>query len=196
MSGVSSNNRAFLRAAPGAVDLYCRGPASVLRPHGGILFPNQPEISYSQTVNYTPYQLTHTNYTYNAYNNTPSPGLQLTATFTQVTVEEHQYLQGVIHFLRSVTKMFYGRNEPLAGTPPPVLRFSALGQFKDIRVQVGMFSVNTTSDSDLKELNGVALPTIQVIAMDLLPIVTPDKQKNEFSTTEFINGGLYSRGYI
>ena len=196
MSGISSNNRVFLRAAPGAVGLYCRGPASVLRPHGGILFPNQPEISYSQTVSYSPYSMTHTNYGFNAYDKTMPASIQLMAIFTQVTQEEHEYLQGVIHFLRSVTKMFYGQRDPLAGTPPPVLRFSALGQFKDIRVQVSQFSVNIASDTDLKEFNGVAVPTIQPIALDLLPVVTPDKQKNEFSTREFIAGSLYSRGYI
>jgi hypothetical protein len=197
MSGISSSNRAFLRTAPGAVDFYCRGPAVELRTHGGILFPNQPDISYSQGVNYSPYSLTHTNYNFNAYNNTPSPNIQVTAQFSQVTDQEHAYLQGVIHFLRSVTKMFYGINDGgTAGVPPPVLRFSALGLFKDLKVQVSSFSLILSSDTDLKEFRGVALPTVQTIALDLLPIVTPDKQKSEFSLNGFVSGSLYSRGYI
>jgi hypothetical protein len=196
MSGVSSGNRVFLRTAPGAVNTYCQGPASILRRHGGIVFPNQPDISYSQSVSYSPYSLTHTNYNFNAYNNTPSPMLQVTAQFSQVTDEEHAYLQGVIHFLRSVTKMFYGERDLLAGTPPPVLRFSGLGLFKEVRVQVGSFSMVLSSDTDLKEFNGVALPTVQTIALDLMPIVTPDKQKQVFNIPEFVSGKLYGQGFI
>jgi len=196
MSGISSGNRVFLRTAPGAVNTYCQGPASILRRHGGIVFSTQPDIQYSQSVNYNPYSLTHTNYNFNAYSNTPSPMLQVTAQFSQVTDEEHAYLQGVIHFLRSVTKMFYGQNDPLAGTPPPVLRFSGLGLFKEVRVQVGSFSMPISSDTDLKEFNGVALPTIQIIAIDLMPIVTPDIQKNTFNMPEFVSGRLYGQGFI
>jgi len=196
MSGISSGNRVFLRTAPGAVDFYCKGPASILRRHGGIVFPNQPDISYSQSVNYSPYSMTHTNYSFNAYSNTPSPMLQVTAQFSQVTDEEHAFLQGVIHFLRSVTKMFYGEKDLLAGTPPPVLRFSGLGLFKEVRVQVASFSMVLSSDTDLKEFNGVALPTVQTIALDLMPIVTPDKQKQVFNMPEFVSGSLYGQGFI
>jgi len=196
MSGVSSGNRVFLRTAPGAVNFYCKGPAEILRRHGGIVFPNQPDISYSQSVIYSPYSMTHTNYSFNAYSNTPSPMLQVTAQFSQVTDEEHAYLQGVIHFLRSVTKMFYGVKDPLAGTPPPVLRFSGLGLFKEVRVQVGSFSMVLSSDTDLKEFGGVALPTVQTIALDLMPIVTPDKQKQVFNMPEFVSGSLYGQGFI
>lgn len=196
MSGISSSNRAFLRAAPGAVNTYFQGPASILRKHRGILFPNQPDISYSQTVAYSPYSLVHTNYNFNAYSNTPSPMIQVTATFTQVTDEEHLYLQGVIHFLRSVSKMFYGQNDSKAGTPPPVLRFSALGLFTEVRVQLNSFSMVLSSDTDLKEFNGVALPTVQVIALDLAPVVTPDRQKIQFNMPEFVSGKLYGQGFI
>ena len=49
--------------------------------------------------------MAHTNYTYNAYRNTPSPDLQLTAQFGSVTDDEARYTYACLHFLRTVTKM-------------------------------------------------------------------------------------------
>mgnify|MGYP001231193713 CR=1 FL=1 len=126
---VLAENRAKLRLKPGAPSLYFNGPARPLLEHRGILFPYQPDITYQQSVAYSPYDMVHTNYTFNAYRNTPSPSIQMNAQFASVTEEEGAYTLGVIHFLRSVTKMFSGINQrfPTAGTPPPVLEFSAFG---------------------------------------------------------------------
>jgi hypothetical protein len=196
---VADSNRARLTALSG---LYFAGPAAVLQRTSGVVFPNQPDIVYNQSVNYTPYNLTHTNYTTYAYANTPSPTLQLTAQFSNVTAEEHSYTQGVIHFLRSVTKMFYGLGDvsstPTAGTPPPVLRFSSFGtnQFSMVPVVVGNVSIPYQSDTDLVEHNGIALPALQTIALDLLVTVNPAKQKRQFSKTQFVSGSLYGGGFI
>jgi hypothetical protein len=183
-------------------DLYFAGPAAALQATRGIVFANQPDIVYNQSVSYTPYNLTHTNYTTYAYAGTPSPTIQITAQFSNVTEEEHLYTQGVIHFLRSVTKMFYGLGDigqtPVAGTPPPVLRFSSFGsnQFNNVPVVVGNVSIPYQSDTDLIEVNGQALPALQTIALDLLITVNPAKQKLQFSKHSFINGQSYSGGFI
>lgn len=196
---VSDNSRTRLISLSG---LYFAGPAEKLQRTSGIVFPNQPDIVYNQSVNYTPYNLTHTNYTTYAYGNTPSPTIQITAQFSNVTQEEHEYTQGVIHFLRSVTKMFYGLGDvsstPTAGTPPPVLRFSSFGstQFNNVPVVVGNVSIPYQSDTDLVELNDISLPAIQTIALDLLVTVNPAKQKTQFSKTEFVRGSLYNGGFI
>lgn len=196
---VPAQNRATLTTGS---PNYCSGPAAILGQHRGIMFPNQPEITYNQTVTYSQYNLVHTNYTFNAYGGTPSPILQLTAQFSQTTEEEHAYLQGVIHFLRSVTKMYYGLKEgtnPKAGTPPPVLRFSAFGSniFFNVPVVVGSFSLMFDNNVDLKtSANGQSLPTIQTITMDLLVQQTPKKQKEAFTLAGFISGGLYGGGFI
>ena len=195
---ISNSSRAKLTAPP----LYYDGPAHVLKQTGGLVFPIQPDIVYQQAVNYTPYNLTHTNYSSHAYGGTPSPSIQVTAQFSNVTREEHEYTQGVIHFLRSVTKMFYGfgdqKNDPVAGTPPPKLRFSSFGsnQFHEVPVYVGSVSIPYQSDTDLVEVAGQALPAIQTISLDLLVSVNPSKQKRDFSKHKFINGSLYSGGFI
>jgi hypothetical protein len=98
--------------------------------------------------------------------------------------------------------MFYGLGDvsstPTAGTPPPVLRFSSFGstQFNNVPVVVGNVSIPYQSDTDLVELNGISLPAIQTIALDLLVTVNPAKQKTQFSKTEFVRGSLYNGGFI
>ena len=205
---INNANRARLEMS-GSSTFYFQGPAAKLETTNGIVFANQPDIVYGQSVNQSPVSLTHTNYTTYAYGGTPSPTIQVTAQFSNVTEEEHLYTQGVIHFLRSVTKMYYGLKEPgpvpgnnaggvPAGTPPPVLKFSAFGsnQFNNVPVLVGSFNIPFQSDTDLVEVGGQALPALQTIALDLLVTVNPAKQKKDFSKAQFVTGSLYSKGFI
>lgn len=197
---VSNESRATLTT--GRTDLYCQGPAGILGQHRGIMFPLQPDISYQQSVNYNTYELVHTNYTFNSYRNTPSAQLQITAQFAQTTAEEHAYILGVLHFLRSVTKMYYGQADvnatPRAGTPPPVLRFSAYGaqQFSNIPVVVGGFATTYDSAVDLIEIGGQSVPVLQTISIDLMQQHSPARQKQQFSKHAFLNGSLYGGGFV
>ena len=206
---VLAENRARLTLAPGGASnrssrnqFYFNGPASSLRQHNGILFPYQPDITYSQSVNYSPYDMTHTNYTFNAYRNTPSPTIQMTVQFASITQEEGEYTLGALHFLRSVSKMFFGLNDlggnPSSGTPPPVLRFSAFGeqQFNNIPVVLESFSTTYDSGVDLKDINGTQVPTLMNFFIGMSIQINPDRQKNVYSTHNFINGSGYKQGFI
>tara|TARA_Y100001954_G_scaffold205967_1_gene228332 strand:+ start:861 stop:1469 length:609 start_codon:yes stop_codon:yes gene_type:complete len=200
---VLAKNRTKLVLKPGARGLYLNGSPllSPLRPHGGIMFPIQPDVIYSQGVNYSPYDMAHTNYTYMAYRNTPSPDLQLTAQFASVTEDEARYTYSVIHFLRSVTKMFYGLGQktPAAGTPPPVLEFSTFGdkQFSNIPVVVTTFSTTYDSNVDLKLFDGdTQIPVLMTIFIQLAVQINPDKQKRTFTTSNYISGSAYKQGFI
>jgi len=191
------------RLTTGAPGLYCQGPASILNRHAGILFPLQPDIAYQQGVNYNTYDLVHTNYTFHSYRSTPSADIQVTAQFAQTTTEEVDYLLGVLHFLRSVTKMYYGiadsQRNPSAGTPPPVLRFSAFGtqQFDNIPVVVRQFATTYDSGVDLvTSSTGQTVPVLQTISLDLIQQHSPARQKYGFSKHEFLSGGLYGKGFI
>jgi len=191
-----AENKTMLMLKPGAQGLY-QTPAGA----PGIVFPFQPDVSYSQPVNYNTYDLTHTNYGFHAYRNTPSPMLQVTAQFASTTDEEGRYTLASIHFLRSVTKMWFGINEstpPGPGTPPPVLEFSSFGSRMFSRVPVVVSSFATTFDSgvDLKLVDGQSIPVIMTFAIDLMVQVNPDRQKNEYSTSSFVSGSAYSQGFI
>ena len=204
MPMISENRAKLILPNVSRASFYFDGasnPASVLRQHGGILFPFQPDITYSASANYSPYDMTHTNYTFHAYRNSPSPSIQLNTTFASTTADEVEYTLGVLHFLRSVTKMFFGLNEtgaPGPGTPPPVLRFSAFGQsqFNNIPVLVENFSTTYDSNVDLKNINGVSVPTVMNIFIGLLVQISPAKQKNNFSAKSFASGDLYKGGFV
>lgn len=201
---VLAENRARLILKPGARSIYFSGNSilSPLVPHHGIMFPVQPDITYSQTVGYTPYDLTHTNYTFQAYRNTPSPDIQLTCQFASVTDDEARYTYAVIHFLRSVSKMFFGANQtnPTPGTPPPVLLFSAFGQqqFSNIPVVVTQFSTTYDSNVDLKLVDGnLQIPVLMNMFIGIAVQQNPDRQKNVYTTTDFVSGRLYGeQGFI
>ena len=198
---VLAKNRAKLQLKRNAPSIYLQGPASPLNQERGIMFPIQPDITYSQSVAYTPYDLTHTNYTFNAYRNTPSPDIQLTCQFASVTDDEARYTYAVLHFLRSVSKMFFGKNQssPVAGTPPPVLEFSAFGtqQFNRIPVIVSQFSTTYDSNVDLKLFDGdTQIPVMMNMFIQLTVQQNPDRQKNNFTTNDFISGKLYQDGFI
>jgi len=64
------------------------------------------------------------------------------------------YWLGVVHFLRSVTKMFSGESSP-AGNPPPILSLNGYGEyvFKNVPVVVTNFQVSLDAGSDYISYN-------------------------------------------
>jgi hypothetical protein len=177
------------------------GPGAALYRTRGILFPYTPNISVSQQVDYSQYDLVHTNYQQNAYSKTRNPNIQLTGMFVSQTPAEALYTIGVLHFLRVVTKMNFGRDDPDAGTPPPVLEFSAYGtyNFRRVPVLVGSFSYVYEDGVDYVEVesNGetMQVPSLLNIAIDLLPQYSPAKQSG-FSLNDFARGDAYKGGFI
>lgn len=147
--------RVRLSLGPGAQYLYNATPAGVLKPLAanggtdGVIFPYTPNITTSYSANYEQYDLTHSNYRGIFYKNSRVGDIQLRGTFTAQDTEEANYLLAVIHFFRSVTKMFYGQDEQ-RGTPPPICLLNGYGgyQFSDHPVVVSAFNYNLPNDVD------------------------------------------------
>lgn len=124
--------RVTLRLAPGATYLYNAPDAGLLQPlktTNGVVFPFTPAISTSYKANYTPYDLTHSNYRGYFYQNSYTDQITLTAPFTAQSTADAAYVLAVIHFFRSVTKMFYGQDAQ-RGSPPPLVFLSGLGDYQ------------------------------------------------------------------
>ena len=125
--------RVRLSLAPNSNYLYnAPDPGPVLWPlynTGGVIFPYTPTIDTSYKANYTPYDLTHSNYRGYFYQSSYVDGVNVKGTFTAQDTAEANYLLAVIHFFRSVTKMFYGQDSQ-AGSPPPLVFLSGLGDFQ------------------------------------------------------------------
>lgn len=124
--------RVRLRLAPQANYLYNARQPGILLPlqtTDGVIFPYTPSISTSYRANYSSYDLTHSNYRGYFYQNSYVDAINLNCTFTAQDTNEANYLLAVIHFFRSVTKMFYGQDAE-RGTPPPLVYLSGLGQYQ------------------------------------------------------------------
>lgn len=124
--------RVRLRLAPQANYLYNAPRPGILYPlkvTDGVIFPYTPSISTAYKAKYSEYDLTHSNYRGYFYQNSYVDPIQITATFTAQSTAEANYLLAVIHFFRSVTKMFYGQDAE-RGAPPPLTYLSGLGEYQ------------------------------------------------------------------
>jgi hypothetical protein len=120
-----------LRLAPGADYLYNAPEPGILNPlkGTGIIFPYTPTISTSYKATYSSYDLTHSNYKGYYYQSSSVEPVTLSCPFTAQSTAEAEYLLAVIHFFKSVTKMFYGQ-DPQRGTPPPLVYLTGLGEYQ------------------------------------------------------------------
>jgi hypothetical protein len=124
--------RVRLSLAPQAQYLYNARQPGILQPlqaTNGVVFPYTPSISTAYRANYSAYDLTHSNYRGYFYQNSYIDVVNLVCTFTAQDTTEANYLLAVIHFFRSVTKMFYGQDAE-RGSPPPLVYLSGLGQYQ------------------------------------------------------------------
>ena len=111
----------------------------------GVILPYTPSITMGFTAEYDATPFVHTNYNYNAYVRSYPKDIGITSEFTAQTNDEALYLLAVMHFFRSVTKSYFGVNPyNKAGTPPPVLLFSYLGEHQFNRVPVIVKSFDYT----------------------------------------------------
>lgn len=130
--------RVRISIAPNSDYLYndasaVNGINSILAPlkaTNGVIFPYTPQIETNYRANYDVSDLTHSNYRGYFYKNSFVDAVQIRGTFTAQDTKEAQYLLAVIHFFRSVTKMFYGQDPAYRGSPPPLVYLSGLGQYQ------------------------------------------------------------------
>lgn len=127
--------RARLSLAPNANYLYKvpKGQAGILEPlqsTDGVIFPYTPGISVTYSAGYDASELIHSNYKVYQYKGSSVDTVSINADFTAQDTNEANYLLAVIHFFRSVTKMFYGQDQnPNNGVPPPLCYLSGFGAY-------------------------------------------------------------------
>ena len=129
----SADWRVKLKLAPQSKYLYNAEQPGILQPlkvTNGIIFPYTPQISTQYLANYSPYNLTHSNFKGYFYQGSNTGEVKITATFTAQDTAEANYLLAVIHFFRSATKMFYGATDAFRGAPPPLVFLSGLGEYQ------------------------------------------------------------------
>lgn len=118
-------------------------------------FPYTPQIDYSNDVKYDSFTLTHTNYQPYAYARTENPQISLQAKFSSHTKEHFAISERAIRFLRTYTKMNYGREDGERGQTPRILRFYAMGNPIFFKVPVVISKFNITFPEDVDYIKGM-----------------------------------------
>lgn len=223
---VTEDRRVRLRAKPGSAAseyIYGDGLLKVLNDTNGMVWVNTPTISLSQEVTYHDEVLTHANGGYASYKSTPNPTISVSGDFKSATPTDAYYALACLHFVRSMVKNDFGaaameRNQ--AGTPPPVLLFSAYGaySFNNIPVIIKSYDVEFSSEVDYIEVpvssysssisNNLSshfdaptkakdktwIPQSFSISLSLQQQPTPDYATYEFDLKAFKNGDLIKKG--
>ena len=159
--------RVRLALSPGAQQakyLYYSDTPGILAPlqaTDGVIFPYTPTINVTYGASYGSVMPAHSNYKIFQYESSSVDSISITCDFTAQDTEEANYVLAVIHFFRSVTKMFYGQDEfPKPGTPPPLCYLFGLGefQFNAHPLAITNFTYNLPPDIDYIRAGALTLP--------------------------------------
>jgi len=159
--------RVRLALSPGAQQakyLYYSDTPGILAPLAatdGIIFPYTPTVNVTYAANYNSVMPVHSNYKIFQYESSSVDSITITCDFTAQDTDEANYMLAVIHFFRSVTKMFYGQDEmPKPGTPPPLCYLFGYGefQFNAHPLAITNFTYNLPPDVDYIRAGALTLP--------------------------------------
>jgi len=201
---------------------YTNASNSLLSPlftqtEGAMVFPFTPSILMSHTASYNAMQPIHTNYAFQNYQHSSVDAITIAGDFFVETAEDAQYWIATVHYLRSVTKMFYGSG-PERGSPPPIVRLSGYGDyvFNNVPVVVQSFQVELPTDvnyiktglSDSGSTSSNALPgstsgdvgwvpTQSNITVTVMPTYSRG-QVSKFNMNDFVSGKYVTdkKGFI
>lgn len=215
---VETDLRVRLRAQPNQEDIVygesdpTNNVLSILHDTNGIIFPYTPTISFTQDVEYKSFDLIHSNYDFNAYTRTPNASINVSGKFTVQSAIEGSYAVAVLHFLRTVSKMYFGEADASAptdqgqkgaraGLPPPTLIFSGHGTYMFNDLKVILKSHSYTFDDTVDMVTVVTddgyktrLPSVFTISLNLGIQKSPTETRKFFSLDDFRRGELMRKG--
>lgn len=121
-----------------------------LKSAGGMIFPYTPSVTIAASANYNEDALTHQNFASITYSNSKASEITIDAPFYVEDATQAQYWLAVVHYFRSMTKMYTGDIGEISGNPPPIVLFNGYGDyvFKNIPVVVKSFSITLPQDTN------------------------------------------------
>jgi len=192
-----------------------------LQASNGIFWPLTPAVVIQHSANYNAMDMTHSNYPHQAYQNSQVDSLNIIGEFPVQNSDDAKHWVATINFLRTATKMFFGKEDGLnglKGNPPPIMHLFGYGDhmFNRVPVVINTFNVelrpgidyiSTKQNPDgystartrermgLPELGDSQTwaPTLSNISVLVTPIYSRDSIKN-FSMKKFVNGELNGKG--
>jgi hypothetical protein len=194
-----------------------------LRDARGIFWPLTPAVVIQHSANYNPLSQTHSNYPFQAYQNSQVDSMNIIGEFPVQNQQDAAHWVATVNFLRTVTKMFFGKEQPLKGNPPPILHLSGYGDhmFQKVPVIINTFNVELRPGIDYistrqdnvyqstgrqtarelqrqgqvnpNRLDQTWAPTLSNISVLVTPVYSRDSIKN-FSLSDFARGKLNGKG--
>jgi hypothetical protein len=180
----------------------------LVKSNSSMVFPTTPQILVTHSANYNMFHPIHTNYPYPVYENSMVEDITISGEFPVENEADGLYWVAAVHFMRSVTKMFYGEGD-LRGHPPPRCALSGYGDFifDTMPVVIKMFSIDLPSNVDyikvplssatalqsqipasvIKGQEYTYVPTLSSINITVSPAFSRDATR-QFNLTDFING--------
>jgi hypothetical protein len=175
------------------VDLTSGSPGrNELKKLGGIIFPYTPSISYEHKADYSSMPVMHSNFALNFYQRSSVTNISISGKFTvQNDYDANVYLS-TVHMLRALTKMLSGGEEG-SGSPPPVCRLDAYGDFmlKNVPVAISSFKIEFPDGVDYFTTDGypfnqTSVPTISTISLTLVPMYSRAEMR-DFTVDDWLN---------
>ena len=186
----------------------------------GIFWPLTPAVVIQHSANYNPLAQTHSNYPFQAYQNSQVDSMNIIGEFPVQNSEDAKHWVATVNFLRTITKMYFGKEQALKGNPPPIMHLSGYGDhmFSKVPVVVNTFNVELRpgidyistkqSNTEYKQLTGpdagefltaqqgesqTWAPTLSNISVLVTPVYSRESIK-KFSLSEFARGELSGKG--
>lgn len=154
--GAGANDWRVRLSLPNWVSFKSSAVLKPLKDAGGLVFPYTPQISMSASAKYNAIPTIHSNYTFQAYQNSDPGEIKITGPFNVEDSSQALYWIAAVHYLRSVSKMFTGA-DPKAGNPPPIVNLNGYGAyvFKNVPVVIKSMSIELPQECDYISCNVV-----------------------------------------
>ena len=189
-----------------------------LQKSNGVFWPVTPAVIVQNSANYNALAQTHSNYPFQAYQNSQVDTISIVGEFPVQNSEDAKHWIATVKFLRTMSKMAFGKsNDSYKGSPPPIMHLSGYGDhvYDKVPVVISQFSVELRPGIDYISTNqtkgfGGAIgvdkfdnyvvdenkiedsswaPTISTISCMVTPVYSRDTVKN-FSLKKFADGSL------
>lgn len=166
-----------------------------------MVFPLNPSVILNQTANYQSITPTHTNYAFHAFQNSQVQDIVINGDFFVQNEKDAKYWVASLHFLRTMTKMYYGSSNDYLGNPPLISRLSGYGNYvlNNIPVLITNFTTDMPNDVDYIPCeptgNGdiTYVPAQSQISVTCVPNYSRRTQ-SKFNLKTFANGGFANGG--
>lgn len=171
-----------------------------------MIFPFTPTIILGHSANYSTITPTHSNYPFYAYQNSQVDTITINGDFFTENEDDARYWLACIHFLRTMTKMFYGDGDN-NGKPPPMSRLNGYGKYvmNNVPVLITSFTTDLPADVDyipctIPANDGPSenyVPTQSTITVQVAPNYAR-RSVAGFNLQDFANGTLVGKdqGFI